>query len=249
MGNLASAHLMVWLASEGSRDESRAAGTRCTGQSGPFLVVCAILSGRQVQAPPVMLEQLGLYRLLLEGKFAEALPGLKRRYEQTPPGSDTMARLLYAWALVETGRAADAGPLLAQYPVVMPGRRSDLYAGGVSAVPAPAGGGAPGTGQDRRRRCGRGAVPETHGRCGLIQTSGLSDVGVRAPEQPGSHSSRCRAGAVPAGRWNGAATGMARLRPRKPLMRPVTFWGPPRVRKTSPGRLDSTFGGRWTKTG
>jgi len=48
-------------------------------------------------------------------RFAEAVPFLKAAYERADPANDMFERESYAWVLVETGRFAEAKPLLATW--------------------------------------------------------------------------------------------------------------------------------------
>lgn len=55
--------------------------------------------------------------LLLSKNSAAAVPLLKALYDQTVPSADGQVRALYAWALIESGRAAEASDLVALYPM------------------------------------------------------------------------------------------------------------------------------------
>ena len=57
------------------------------------------------------------YALLLEGHFREASVLLKHMLRQTSPTSAGDLSVLAAWALLETGQAAEARPLAALYPI------------------------------------------------------------------------------------------------------------------------------------
>ena len=57
------------------------------------------------------------YALLLAHRFREAAPLLETLYRETNPLRDGQIRTLLAWAYVETGRIADAEPLLRTYPI------------------------------------------------------------------------------------------------------------------------------------
>jgi tetratricopeptide (TPR) repeat protein len=59
------------------------------------------------------------YALLLDRHFAEAVPVLRRTYETSPP-SDSGLPIELAWALIESGNAKDAAPLLRLNPVPGP---------------------------------------------------------------------------------------------------------------------------------
>lgn len=57
------------------------------------------------------------YALLLDGKFAAATPLLEQMYARTPANGDRGPAIELAWALIETGKAGDAAPLLKLNPV------------------------------------------------------------------------------------------------------------------------------------
>jgi Flp pilus assembly protein TadD/TolB-like protein len=59
----------------------------------------------------------GPLRLLLAGKFRDALPGLEAAYEATNPAADGQIRVLFAWARVETGGFPEAAKLLEICPL------------------------------------------------------------------------------------------------------------------------------------
>lgn len=65
-----------------------------------------------------------LYRLIFARSFGEGLQLLEKLYAQSIPGSDGDVRTLYAWALLETGRASEAATLVKLYPIPL-GIRSD----------------------------------------------------------------------------------------------------------------------------
>jgi hypothetical protein len=54
---------------------------------------------------------------LVEGRPAEALPVLQQVHRATPPGSPEPTGILLAWALVGTGKLAEARPLLERNPI------------------------------------------------------------------------------------------------------------------------------------
>jgi len=57
------------------------------------------------------------FGLMLAHKYAEALPIIEKIYRETNPSFDGQVRTLLAWAYVENGRAADAKPMVALYPI------------------------------------------------------------------------------------------------------------------------------------
>ena len=60
------------------------------------------------------------YALLLNGEFAAAAPLLREMVQSGGPGADETLPVLLAWAWLETGKAADAAPLLAANPIPSP---------------------------------------------------------------------------------------------------------------------------------
>lgn len=61
------------------------------------------------------------YALLLARQFAAALPVLREWHAQTPASAEEPTNVLLAWALIETGRAREAAPLLDWHPAPQPG--------------------------------------------------------------------------------------------------------------------------------
>lgn len=66
--------------------------------------------------------------LLFARKYALALPLLESTYRETSPSLDGQIRPLLAWAYIETGRVADARPLLALYPIPVTTGSDPLFA-------------------------------------------------------------------------------------------------------------------------
>jgi Flp pilus assembly protein TadD/TolB-like protein len=62
-------------------------------------------------------EVFGPLRLLLAGKFRDALPALEAGFEKANPSSDGQLRVLLAWALVETGSIDRAAKLIEMCPL------------------------------------------------------------------------------------------------------------------------------------
>jgi Flp pilus assembly protein TadD len=58
-----------------------------------------------------------LLRLLLAGKFRDALPGLEEGFQKANPSNDGQIRVLLAWALVETGSIDRAAKLIELCPL------------------------------------------------------------------------------------------------------------------------------------
>jgi tetratricopeptide (TPR) repeat protein len=70
---------------------------------------------------PGNLKELGLaYALLLSKQFQDALPVLERVNARTNAAAEESVPILLAWALLETGRTADAEPLLKWNPIPPP---------------------------------------------------------------------------------------------------------------------------------
>jgi Flp pilus assembly protein TadD len=79
------------------------------------LAVWDLETGRS-NAPPCG-EVSGLLRLLLAGKFRDALPGLEEGFQKANPSNDGQIRVLLAWALVETGSIDRAAKLIELCPL------------------------------------------------------------------------------------------------------------------------------------
>jgi len=62
-------------------------------------------------------EASGPLRLLLAGKFQDALPGLEEAFQKAKPSNDGQVRVLLAWALVETGSIDRAAKLIEMCPL------------------------------------------------------------------------------------------------------------------------------------
>jgi tetratricopeptide (TPR) repeat protein len=62
-------------------------------------------------------EVAGPVRLLLAGKFRDALPGLEAGFQKAYPSNDGQIRMLLAWALVETGSIDRAAKLIEICPL------------------------------------------------------------------------------------------------------------------------------------
>jgi tetratricopeptide (TPR) repeat protein len=59
----------------------------------------------------------GQLRLLLAGKFRDALPGLEAAFQKANPSNDGQVRVLLGWALVETGSIDRAAKLIEMCPL------------------------------------------------------------------------------------------------------------------------------------
>jgi Flp pilus assembly protein TadD len=96
----------VWLYATGRRDKARE-----KVKSSPQIAAAqlAVWDGTWQGPEP--------YSFLLAKKFDQAAAGLKMLYERTPPPEDSQARVLYAWALTESGHKDEAAKLLAWWPL------------------------------------------------------------------------------------------------------------------------------------
>jgi hypothetical protein len=87
-------------------------------------VLALMLSDPSMSArlPDGSLKTLGLScRLLLSKQYPEAVKLLTPLAAETDPLAQEQVNVLLAWALVESGRAGQAGPLLDVYGVPQPG--------------------------------------------------------------------------------------------------------------------------------
>ena len=114
-GPYAAAQIVVWSRLEGDVARARAAVAAC----GPLSAVCNAIVDPQSEVPPQLSQAMSFYRPVLARDFQGAVPVLKKAYEQADASSDEGIRTLYAWALIETGRAQDAAPLIQNYPLTL----------------------------------------------------------------------------------------------------------------------------------
>jgi tetratricopeptide (TPR) repeat protein len=132
----ARAQLVVWCLIAGEREPARRMAERVDGTSEAGLAVLvrfltlppASASEWAVRAEKTFPEpaQIALktyalgYALLFAREFAAASPVMRQLYERNNPTSVDPMNVLYAWALVETGRSQEARSLLAVYPLPQP---------------------------------------------------------------------------------------------------------------------------------
>jgi tetratricopeptide (TPR) repeat protein len=125
LASLADAQLSAWAVAEGNVEEARrlAAGVLGRSQSPTTkttAVLALILSDPSMSArlPDGPLKTLGVScRLLLSKQYPQAVEPLTPLAAETDPLAQEQVNVLLAWALVESGRAGQAGPLLDVYGV------------------------------------------------------------------------------------------------------------------------------------
>jgi tetratricopeptide (TPR) repeat protein len=128
----AEAQLAIWKVQTGDRSEAQrlahaavqdAASPRVAG----LAAICsaAVGAGAPSQLPAQAQQAAETYRLVFARDFQAASQRLRELYARSTPGSDGDVRTLYAWSLVETGRASEAAPLVQLYPIPL-NPRSDL---------------------------------------------------------------------------------------------------------------------------
>ena len=100
----------VWLYSTGRREQATAKLESAPASEAQVAV-------RQLNVWRGATSASGVYALLLQKKFVEAVPELKQAYEHTQPAADGQLRTFYAWALYETGRKDEARQLLTRWPL------------------------------------------------------------------------------------------------------------------------------------
>jgi tetratricopeptide (TPR) repeat protein len=126
---LAEVQLSAWAVAEGNLDEARRLAQGVLGRSqSPMArttaVLALLLSDPSISArlPEGPLKTLGVScRLLLSKQYPEAEKLLTALAAETDPLAQEQVNVLLAWALVESGRASQAGPLLEVYGVPQPG--------------------------------------------------------------------------------------------------------------------------------
>lgn len=125
----AKAQLSAWAVAEGNLEEARRLAEGVLGRSqSPMVrntaVLALLLSDPSMSArlPEGSLKTLEVsYRLLLSKQYPEAVKLLTTLAAETDPLAQEQVNVLLAWALVESGRAGEAGPLLDVYGVPQPG--------------------------------------------------------------------------------------------------------------------------------
>jgi TolB-like protein len=127
--SLAASQLAAWSLAEGSREEARewAGRAAAAARSASALSLAALCRRVAEPSPPRgvpqgALEKLELAYALLERKqFTEAVPVLSDLAAAMEPMSAEQVNILLAWALVESGRTAEASPLVETYGTPPPG--------------------------------------------------------------------------------------------------------------------------------
>jgi tetratricopeptide (TPR) repeat protein len=126
---LAEAQLSAWAVADGNLAEARRLAEGVLGRSQSSMVkttavLALILSDPSMPArlPEGSLKTLGVScRFLLSKQYPEAIKLLTPLAAETDPLAQEQVNVLLAWALVEGGRAREAGPLLDVYGVPQPG--------------------------------------------------------------------------------------------------------------------------------
>jgi tetratricopeptide (TPR) repeat protein len=119
------AELAIWRASLGDRDGAGRALRQAQALSGPspapLTRAAAILlqppADLPADPPDSTATLAAACGLLLDRRFQPAAALLARLYAGAAPGNDEGIPILLAWAYLETGRAADAAPLLRFNPI------------------------------------------------------------------------------------------------------------------------------------
>jgi hypothetical protein len=113
---IAAAQVSVWLLETG--DEARALeyASRAAADD-PITAMCRAVSGVAAPGLPENLAPFAAaYRLLFAKDFARAAAAFDKLRGRPAPAFLEPSELLYAWALVETGKAAEAGRALHGFP-------------------------------------------------------------------------------------------------------------------------------------
>jgi hypothetical protein len=129
LAELAQAQLSAWAVADGNLEEARRLAQGILGRSqSPMAKTTAVLAlmlsdpSVSPRLPEGPLKTLGVScRLLLSKQYAEAVKLLTTLAAETDPLAPEQVNILLAWALVESGRASEAGPLLDVYGVPQPG--------------------------------------------------------------------------------------------------------------------------------
>lgn len=129
LAELAQAQLSAWAVADGNLEEARRLAQGVLGRSqSPVAKTTAVLAlmlsdpSASPRLPEGPLKTLGVScRLLLSKQYAEAVKPLTTLAAETDPLAPERVNFLLAWALVESGRASEAGPLLDVYGLPQPG--------------------------------------------------------------------------------------------------------------------------------
>lgn len=122
-GAQAAAQLSFWRLQNGERaSATRLAATALAQAASPgtknLAAICRFLT--QVPVRPSPLPNINALALILNQQFADAIPPLEALLADTNPDGDAQVRTLLAWAYLETGKPAQAKPLVDLYPIPLP---------------------------------------------------------------------------------------------------------------------------------
>ncbi len=133
--SLAAAQLAVWSLETGGADArawtAKAVETASSPVARQLAAMCLIASGAQAPGgvlPPLLERRAAAYRLLLSRRFAEAVPVLREVAGAAAPASAVWVAVLWGGARAETGKAAEAAPLVAANPIPSPGMEDAFFA-------------------------------------------------------------------------------------------------------------------------
>ncbi len=134
--SLAAVQMAVWGLDAGAAADAaawtrRAVETAAAPVSRQLAAMCLAASGAPVPAgvlPPPLEKRATAYRLLLARRFAEAIPVLKELAPLPDPAGADRVDVLLAWALVETGKTAEAAPLVATNLIPSAGMEDAFFA-------------------------------------------------------------------------------------------------------------------------
>ena len=127
--SLAASQLAVWSLAGGAREEalgwaSRAAASAQSPSARSLAALCRLVAESSPTRGVVQsgVEKLALaYGFLQAKRFAEAVPVLSEMAATTDPMAAEQVNVLLAWALVESGRTAEASPLVEAFGAPQPG--------------------------------------------------------------------------------------------------------------------------------
>ncbi len=145
----AEAQLAIWALDAGDRGRAgelsaAAAHDASNQQLAALAAVCRFIAERRAgasdwavaaerafsDANAAGLKQTALaYGLLYAREFGPAAQVLKPMYDAASPVADGDVRTLYAWALLESGKAREAEPLVQRYPLMLDGAPNAVFSG------------------------------------------------------------------------------------------------------------------------
>jgi hypothetical protein len=110
--------LAIWKLQSGDETEAaglaaRAVQASVSDRARALSALCVAVADRRQNADSAVAQA---YRSVFARDFRSAAPEIEKQYLATDPMKDGQVRSLLAWALVETGRNAEASKLLALYP-------------------------------------------------------------------------------------------------------------------------------------